>query len=380
MTDLPAGGDELRAVIEHWDGLAVVSRYDAPTATWMFIALHDNTLGPMSGGTRMKRYDSPAEGLRDAMRLAEGMTHKWAAIGFGCGGGKAVLALSRTLEPQERDELLRRYGRMVEGLNGTFGTGPDLGTSMRDMLLVAEETRFIHGIDHATGDYLDSGPFTARGVLAAIHACLLHRFGTASAAGRTVVVEGLGGVGAPLARMLAAEGAHLLLADLAAGRAAALAEELSGQHNCQASAYEGPPEGAREQPCDVYAPCATGGTLNAATVPRLACAIVAGSANNQLAEPEDAERLARRGILYAPDYIANGAGAITFGLLGSGERDQGRINQRIDGIADTLAEVFADAEREQLSTAVAADRRVERVLCKAREASPSGRYRRSAVE
>jgi leucine dehydrogenase len=380
MTDMPASGDELRAALESWDGLAVVSRYDAPTGAWMFIALHDNTLGPMSGGTRMKLYSCPAEGLRDAMRLAEGMTRKWAAIEFGCGGGKAVLALSREFDTEERDGLLRRYGQLVDSLNGTFGTGPDLGTSMRDMLLVAEETRFIHGIDHATGEYLDSGPFTARGVLAAIHACLRHRFGEPSAAGRTVVVEGLGGVGAPLARMLAAEGATLLLVDVAAGRAEALAAELTRQHEGSASAFDGPADVAREQPCDVYAPCATGGTLNADTIQRLACAIVAGSANNQLAEPQDAERLAERGILYAPDYIANGAGAITFGLLGSGERDQGLIGQRIDGIADTLAEVFAEAEREGLSTAVAADRRVERVLSKAREARVPRGAKLTAVE
>jgi leucine dehydrogenase len=358
----------LRQCIEEWDGLAVVQRFDAETGSWMFIALHDNTLGTMAGGTRMKRYNSPAEGLADAMRLAEGMTRKWAAIELGCGGGKAVLALSRELDPAEREGLLLRYGRVVEGLHGAFGTGPDMGTTMDDMLRLSKITRFIHGIDPATGDYVDSGPFTARGVLAAIHASLRHRFGSSDPAGKSVLVEGLGGVGGPLARMLAAEGAHLILADLDVGRAEALAKELTALGAGGAEALRGSTEVVIRQPCDLYAPCAIGGTLNERTIPQLAASIVAGSANNQLACPEDADRLVARGVLYAPDYIANGAGAITFGMMGQGERDREKIGRRIDGIADTLTEVFAEAEKESISTATAADRRVDRVLAAAKKA------------
>ncbi len=363
----------LSSVIERWDGLAVVSRFDAATDAWMFIALHDNTLGSMAGGTRMKRYPSPEEGLVDAMRLAAGMTRKWAAIDLGCGGGKAVLALGRELRRDEREGLLLRYGRLVEALSGTFGTGPDLGTTMQDMLLLAKETRYIHGIDPETGAYVDSGPYTARGVLAAIHGCLEHRFGEPSSVGKTVLIEGVGGVGEPLAQLLAAEGAVLILADLDRARAASVARQLEEKYGAQATAFAGEPGAVAAQPCDVYAPCAVGGTLNETTIGQLACSIVAGSANNQLAQPEDAERLAARGILYAPDYIANGAGAITFGMLGRGERDEEKIGQRIDAISQTLAEIFAEAAEQGISTAAASDRRVERVLAEARRAKELAR-------
>ncbi len=368
MSERSHHGEGLHGAIERWDGLGVVSRYDAATDAWIFIALHDNTLGPMAGGTRMKRYPSPADGLTDAMRLAAGMTRKWAAIDLGCGGGKAVLALGRDLKAQEREGLLLRYGRLVEALSGTFGTGPDLGTTMQDMLLLAKETRYIHGIDPETGAYVDSGPYTARGVLAAIHGCLEHRFGEPSSAGKRVLIEGVGGVGEPLARLLAAEGAELILADLEADRAASVAMQLRENHAAKVTLFEGSPSAVVEQPCDVYAPCAVGGTLNETTIARLACAIVAGSANNQLAEPQDADRLAARGILYAPDYIANGAGAITFGMLGRGERDGEKIAARIDAISQTLAEIFAEAADQGISTAAASDRRVERVLAQARQA------------
>ncbi len=369
MSEWSHHDEGLRGVMERWDGLGVVSRYDAAADAWMFIALHDNTLGSMAGGTRMQRYPSPEEGLADAMRLAAGMTRKWAAIDLGCGGGKAVLALGRDLTEEERLALLLRYGRLVEALSGSFGTGPDLGTTMQDMLHLSKATRYIHGIDPQTGAYVDSGPYTARGVLAAIHGCLLHRFGDPSSAGKTVVIEGVGGVGEPLAQLLAAEGAELILADLNATRAARVAARLSERHGVKARAFEGSSSAVVAQPCTVYSPCAVGGTLNATTIPRLACAIVAGSANNQLAEGEDADRLAERGILYAPDYIANGAGAITFGMLGQGQRDEEKIGQRIDAISQTLAEIFREAEDQGISTAEASDHRVERVLAAAREAN-----------
>jgi len=289
-----------------WDGEAMICRFDAATVTWVFIALHDTRSGPATGGTRIKTYAAPTEALIDAQRLAEGMTYKWRGIGVARGGGKAVLAVPPDLPAAERDGLLRRYARLIESLAGSFQTGCDLGTTPADMALMAEETRYVHGVI-AGGRSVDPGPYTARGVRLGIEAAAETVFGTAELAGRSVLIEGLGSVGAPLARELAAAGAVLLLTDLDRERLQDLAAELG------AMAID--PEQALATRCDVYAPCAVGGRLSADTVPQLACRIVAGAANNQLATLDDAARLHQRGILYAPDYIINGGGALTFATM-----------------------------------------------------------------
>lgn len=350
--------ESLTGALERWDGIGVVVRHDAETGAWIFIALHDDTLGPPTGGSRMRVYPSPAQALVDAKRLAAGMTAKWAAIDLAFGGGKAVLAVPRPLAGEERRGLLRRYGRLVAALHGGFSTGPDLGTTPEDMLVIAAEAPGqVHGVDLATGRVEDPGPYTARGVYEAIRAALGHRFGSDDPAGRRVVIEGVGNVGAPLARRLAASGADLLLADLDSGAA----ERLAAETGCQIVAPEAVPGTA----CDVYSPCAVGATLNARSIPLLGCAIVAGSANNQLEDEEDALRLRARGILYAPDYVANGGGALAFGLLGRGV-PAAEIEARLTGIGDTLREIFTEAEQRGETPLRAAARRVERVLARAR--------------
>ncbi len=346
---------DLQSVIREWDGLATVVRYDPPTGAWIFIALHDATLGRPMGGTRLRVYPSPADGLRDAQRLAEGMTHKWAGAGIDLGGGKAVLALERPLESPEREGLLRRYGRLVASLHGSFSTGQDLGTTPEDMAVIASETRYVHG--RAEEGVTDPGPYTARGVLAAMRAVARHALGGDGLAGRTVLVQGVGDVGTPLARGLAEAGARLLLSDVDGAKAAALARELSGEVVAPEDVY-----GAE---CDVFAPCAIGAVLNRETIPRLGCRAVCGSANNQLDRPEDAEALHERGILYAPDYIANSGGAIAFSAMARGAPDE-EIFRRIDGLEGVLDEVFAEAEREGRSPLWATRRRVERMLERAR--------------
>ena len=152
-------------LLQAWDGNGVVVRHDRPTGTWIFIALHDDTLGPAAGGTRMKVYPELADGLLDAMRLAEGMTYKFAGVGLARGGGKAVLAIPRPLEGEEREGLLERYGVLVESLRDAFSTGPDLGAGPDAMTVVARKTRYVFGVDPATGRSVDPGPFTAHGVL-----------------------------------------------------------------------------------------------------------------------------------------------------------------------------------------------------------------------
>ena len=151
--------NDIETLLRDWDGLATVVRYDRLTGAWIFIALHDDTLGRPMGGTRMKPYPDPADGLRDAQRLAEGMTHKWAAAGIETGGAKAVIALTRALAGPERDALLRRYGRLIASLHGSFSTGPDLGTTAEDMGVIGEETRYVHGVTRE--GVVDPGPYTA---------------------------------------------------------------------------------------------------------------------------------------------------------------------------------------------------------------------------
>lgn len=337
-----------------WDGEAVVVRHDRATDAWIFVALHDSTLGRPVGGTRIKVYPSPVDGLEDAQRLAAGMTSKWAAAGLPMGGGKAVLALSRPLEPAERDGLLDRYGRLVASLSGAFGTGQDLGTSPADMERVARHTKWVHGIG-PDGRAVDPGPFTARGVHAAVRAVLRELEGDPDPAGRTVLVEGVGGVGAPLARLLSADGARLLLADLDDTKARALARELGAETV--------PLERVPDTPCDVYAPCAVGATLNPETVPRLACRAVAGSANNQLATPDDARALAERGILWAPDFIANAGGAIAFGLASHADRgDDAQVARRLAGLETVLGEIFERSRQDAIQPLEAAEARARATL------------------
>jgi len=346
----------LQRLIESWDGLAVVSRHHRETRAWIFIVLHDETLGVPTGGTRIRVYPSPAEGLRDGMRLAEGMTHKWAAIDLDFGGGKAVLALSRPIEAAERESLLAEYGRLLASLHGGFQTGQDLGTTPEDMAQVRRHAPWVHGIDERTGRALDPGPYTARGVLAGIRAATAHVWGDPALADRRIVLQGAGGVGLPLARMCAEAGADLLVSDLDAELAERVAEECGGKTL--------PFEAVDSTACDVYAPCAIGATLNRESIARLQCRVVAGSANNQLAEPGDADRLQDRGILYAPDYVINGGGALAFGLKARGEKDEDLISARLDGLQATLREIFEESAERGESPLAAARRRVERVLAR----------------
>ncbi len=353
-------GQDILSVIEPWDGNGVITRLDPLTGTWIFIALHDSTLGTPTGGTRIKVYPELSAALIDATRLAEGMTYKWAGLGMDYGGGKAVLALpEQPLDDNARQGLLKRYGAFIESLSGAFKTGADLGASADDMATIASRCQHVLGVDYDTMDSTDPGPFTAHGVEVGLRAALAQVFGSDSPADRTILVQGLGGVGAPLARSLAADGARLILNDLDAHRAETLAEELSCQTAASDSLYS--------TPCDVYAPCAIGATVNAQTIPQLACRIVAGSANNQLLEAEDAERLHQRGVLYVPDYIINSGGAMAISLQHTGLTERDELMRRVAGIRPAITEILQEAAASNTSPVVAARHRVDRILAQRRE-------------
>lgn len=337
----------MTAPTPRWHGEGMIVRHDAPTGADILIAIHSTRLGPATGGTRMKPYPTLEQAAHDARRLAEGMTLKWAAAGFPRGGGKAVIRIPEGLPAAAREGLLRRYGSLLRGLGGLFQTGPDVGTGPKEMDLIAETgAPHVFSRTPARGGAGDPGPYTALGVFHSMRAACERLFGEASPAGRRVLVVGLGSVGAPLVALLREAGAEVMVSDLReeAVRRAASSPGVRGI----------PPSDVEGTACDLYAPCALGGTLNAGTIPRLRCRAVVGPANNQLAAEDDAARLAAAGILYAPDFVVNAGGAIAITGLEILGWTRERVEKATAGIGDTLREVFARADSGRMTTSEAA--------------------------
>ena len=342
---------DFESVLAGWDGEHTVVRHDAESGAWMFVCVHSTVRGPAGGGTRMRVYPAPADGLADAMRLSAAMTWKMAAAGMPRGGGKAVLAVPELPAGEPRRRLLRRYGELVASLGGSYRTAGDMNISPEDLDVVAETCPWVYGTTSGGGN---SGRGTARGCLHAIRATVEHLFGSPELAGRSVLVQGAGAVGGVLAGELADAGARVLVSDVDEARAAAT--------GCETVA----PERVVETEVDVYSPCAVGGTLDAESIPRLACRAIAGCANNQLAEPGDADRLRERGILYAPDYVVSAGGIIQLIGLEDEGWDEAHLEERLAGIGETLRTLFAEADAESITPAEAADRLVRRRLAEAR--------------
>jgi glutamate dehydrogenase/leucine dehydrogenase len=341
-------------LLEAWDGEEAVIRHDRDSGAWIFVCVHSTALGPAGGGTRMRVYDRPSDGLADAMRLSQAMTVKMAVANAERGGGKAVLAVPELPTGEQRRALLLRYGQLVAALGGTYRTAGDMNITPADLDIVHETCPWVYGTTGAGGN---SGRGTARGVLHGIRASVEHVFGSPDLAGRSVLVQGAGSVGHDLARDLLAEGASVLVSDVDEARAAATGAQVV------------PAADALTTECDVYSPCAVGGTLSAATIPQLRCRIVAGSANNQLAEPEDAERLRAAGILYAPDYVVNAGGVIQLVGLEDRQWSEAELEEALAGIGDTLRRVYRDADEGGVTPAAAAERlAAERIAQKRDEA------------
>ncbi len=329
-----------------WDGEELVSSFDEASGTWMFIGVHSTVLGPAMGGTRMKPYPAPHDAVADVLRLSQAMSMKQAAAGLPYGGGKAVLAVPAVPPPgsRERAAVLRRYADLIGSLQGTYVTAADMNTGPADMDAIFARTPHVLGRSPDNGGAGDPGEGTAIGVFHAIRASCRHAFGTDDLAGRSVVVQGAGSVGARLIGELLDVGAKVMAADVDEARVTA-----TGAEPVAAGA-------ALSTRCDILAPCATGSVLSEATIPRLDCRVVAGAANNQLATPEDAARLAARGILYAPDYVANAGGVIWLAGYETLGWDDAHVRARLAGIEQTLDDVFAAAAAEDITTADAADR------------------------
>ena len=305
-----------------------------------FIAIHSTEAGPAAGGLRMRAYATADEALEDVRRLSEGMTYKNAAAGLPLGGGKAVIIGDPTTS--KTPEMLRAFGRAIDSLNGRYITAEDMGMSPADMALLADETPYVAGL--ANGEFAsgDPSPITARGIFNTIRTARAHKVGSADLQGVTVAVQGLGHVGWYLCQFLNDAGAGLIVTDVDPQRIERAVAEFGARpvainKICTVQA-------------DIFAPCAIGGILNAETIPLLQVGIVAGGANNQLATPEDGQALHERGILYAPDFIANGGGIINVAteILKIADRES-YVAEKLTALDATMAEVLNQARQQDIS-------------------------------
>ena len=348
MTERPSLFDRLE---DH--GHEQVTYWSEPDVGYRgIIAVHDTSLGPAMGGTRFWDYPTEEEALADVLQLARAMTYKAAAAGLDSGGGKSVILGDN--RRKERAALFRAHGRAVESLGGRYIAAEDVGTSVDDMEFVREETRFVTGLHGRSGD---PSPLTAFGTLQAIRAAATEVYGDGSLGGTRVTVQGLGSVGYHLCELLTEEGARLTVTDIDQPRI----DQVTRLFSAKAVA----PDQIYSVDADVFAPCALGSVLNDDTIPALKVGVVAGAANNQLAEPRHGDELQRRGILYAPDYVGNAGGLINiYGELHGWSLDQAR--KKVGEIFETLCRVFELARKGGMTPAVAADRLAEERLQAAR--------------
>ena len=331
---------------------------DPKTGLKAFIAIHDTTLGPALGGTRIWPHATNDEAIMDVLRLSKAMTYKAAAAGLPLGGGKGlILADPRT---DKTEAMFRSYGRFVDSLHGRYVTTEDVGATAQDMEWISHETKHVVGLSEAMGGSGNPAVVTGYGVHQGMRAAALAVWGDESLEGKTVALQGYGNVAVSLAQHLLEDGAKLVVTDINEA-AMARAAKLDGVRTVE-------PEAIFDVECDVFAPCALGGVLNADTIPRLRAVIVCGAANNQLADAADAERLQERGILWAPDYIVNAGGVISVSSeLGQPYSREAALAKTAQ-IHDTLTRVIQTARDKGITTAQAADALAEHRLASVRDA------------
>jgi len=322
------------------------------------IAVHSTVRGPALGGCRMYPYKDETAAIKDVLRLSRSMTYKAAIAGVRLGGGKSVMIGNPHTE--KTPALMRAMGRAVDRLQARYIIGEDIGTNPDDMRMIGEETRAVSCRNPEDGGYGDPAPMTALGTFQAIRAGLKHKRGTGDLNGLTVAVQGVGNVGRHLCDLLSEAGARLVVCDVHAPNAQVAVEKWGAQVVAT--------EEIHAVEADVFAPCAVGGTLNARTIPALNCGIVAGAANNQLAAPMDAGRLGERGIVYLPDYVANGGGLISCAAEWY-RADKAQIEKDVYNIHDTCLAILSEADATGTTTAATADRIAERRVADAKTAA-----------
>jgi len=336
---------DIFAAMQKYGHEQLLLSHDPSCGYFGIIAIHDTTLGPALGGTRFWHYESTEAAITDALRLARGMTYKSAVAGINLGGGKSVIIGDN--KRTDREATFRAHGRFVETLNGRYITAEDIGTSPADMEHIKLETDHVAGLLGLSGD---PSPVTAYGVYVGIKAAAKDRWGSDGLGGRTVAVQGAGKVAYYLCRHLQSEGVKIIVTDIDQEKVKRVVAETGARAVA--------PDVIYDQPADIYAPCALGATINDDTLRRLKVEIIAGGANNQLAENRHGDELESRGILYAPDYVINGGGGINvYGEIHRWPAE--RAQKKAGEIYDTLLRIFEIARQERIPTYRAADRLAE---------------------
>ncbi|MFM7080189.1 MAG: Glu/Leu/Phe/Val dehydrogenase dimerization domain-containing protein [Bacteroidota bacterium] len=328
----------------------VVFCHDHETGLKAIIAIHNTVLGPALGGTRMWKYQNESEALNDVLRLSRGMTFKAAISGLNLGGGKAVIIGDSKKDKSE--PLFRRFGKFVNSLNGKYITAEDVGTSTKDMEYVHMETKHVTGLPESMGGGGDPSPVTAYGVYMGMKASAKHLWGNDELKGRKIVVQGVGHVGENLVSLLTKEGANVSIVDINQEQLKKVSTNTGAKVLTDTDFYG--------MDMDIYAPCALGATLNTENISKLKCSIVAGAANNQLAEETiHGKMLLEKGIIYAPDFLINAGGLINvYSELTGYNRE--RAIQRTEKIYDFTLEILKNAASENVPTYLAATRMAEK--------------------
>ncbi len=334
---------------KHGEHEQLVFCHDKDSGLRAIIAIHNTTLGPALGGTRMWPYKNEEDALIDVLRLSKGMTYKASAAGLNLGGGKAVIIGDP--KKHKSEALFRNFGAFVNSLNGKYITAEDVGTTVHDMAYVFMETPYVTGIPVSFGGSGDPSPFTAHGVLMGIKAAVKDKLNSDSLKGLRVAVQGLGNVGYHLVEYLVKEGAVVSVADIDKEKV----KQTTAKFNVSAT----DPETVVTSECDVFAPCALGAVINDQTISKLKCKIVAGGANNQLAEERHGDALLELGILYAPDYVINAGGLMNVFVELEGYSRE-RAFEKTKQVYDNLMQVFQISRDENIATQRAADRLAEK--------------------
>lgn len=342
--------DSIFGYMEHYDYENVLFCQDKSLDFKAVIAVHDTTLGPATGGCRMWQYDNEMDAIEDALRLAKGMTYKYAAAGVNLGGGKAVIIGDP--KRKDREPVFRVLGKFINRLGGKYITGEDVGTTLKDMEYIRMETKHVVTLPTYLGGAGDISPMTAFGVVRAMQACCKRVYGSDALEGKVVAVQGLGAVGHSAVDQLVRLGAKVVVCDIDPKKT----DEAAAEYGVE----KADPQGIYDVECDIFCPCALGGILNDDTLSRLKCKIVCGSANNQLREERHGALIEEKGMVYAPDYIANAGGTVydTDRLI-SGRVSHERGREKVSRIYENMDKVFEVADRDHIPTYLAADRMAE---------------------
>ena len=324
---------------------------DQATGLKSIIAIHDTTLGPAVGGCRMWNYASDEEALTDVLRLSRGMTYKNAVAGLKMGGGKSIII--GNAQTDKTPELFYAFGRAVHTLGGRYYSAEDVGITTQDIMHANQETPYMAGLEGKSGD---PSPFTALGTFLGIKAAVKYQLGKDSLVGIKVAIQGLGHVGYYLCKHLHQAGAKLIVTDLNQQSLTRVANEFNATVVGLDEIYS--------QDVDVYAPCALGATINDQTIDVFKASIIAGCANNQLAEVRHGEILKEKGILYAPDYVINAGGIINVSF--ENDYDLNKSTAKVEQIYGTLTDIFKEASAQKVQTAQIADELARKIISQAK--------------